>query len=56
MGGGETIAGRLTFMFEPSDAITWTVSANVATSDVPTGPYQSKPTTAVYDGTGPDPC
>jgi len=55
MGGGETIAGRLTFMFEPSDAITWTVSANVATSDVPTGPYQSKPTTAVYDGTGPDP-
>jgi len=55
MGGGETFAGRLTFMFQPSDAVTWTVSANAATSDVPTGPYQSKPTTAVYDGTGPDP-
>ncbi len=55
MGGGETIAGRLSFMFEPSDAVTWTFSANVATSDVPTGPYQSKPTIAVYDGTGPDP-
>jgi len=55
LGGGETLAGRLTFMFEPSDAVTWTISANVATSDVPTGPYQSKPVIAVYDGTGPVP-
>jgi iron complex outermembrane receptor protein len=55
MGGGETIAGRATLMLQPSDSVTWTFSANVATSDVPTGPYQSKPTIAVYDGTGPDP-
>ena len=55
MGGGETLAGRATLMFQPSDAVTWTVSVNAASSDVPTGPYQSKPVTAVYDGTGPDP-
>jgi iron complex outermembrane receptor protein len=55
MGGGETLAARATLMFQPSDAITWTISANAANSDVPTGPYQSKPTIAVYDGTGPDP-
>ncbi len=55
MGGGETIAGRATLMFQPSDAVTWTFSVNAATSDVPTGPYQSKPTIAVYDGTGPVP-
>ncbi len=55
MGGGETVAGRATLMFRPSDAVTWTFSFNAATSDVPTGPYQSKPVTAVYDGTGPVP-
>ena len=55
MGGGETVAGRATLMFQPSDNVTWTLSFNAATSDVPTGPYQSKPTIAVYDGTGPVP-
>jgi len=55
LGGGESIAARGTLLFEPSDNITFTVSVNVASSDAPTGPYQSKPTTAVYDGTGPVP-
>ena len=55
MGGGQTFAARATLMFQPSDAVTWTISANAANSDMPTGPYQSKPTIAVYDGTGPDP-
>jgi iron complex outermembrane receptor protein len=55
LGGGETIAARGILLFEPSDRMSFTVSVNVATSDVPTGPYQSKPTIAVYDGTGPVP-
>ncbi len=55
LGGGETIAARATLLFEPSERMSFTVSVNVASSDVPTGPYQSKPTTAVYDGTGPVP-
>jgi iron complex outermembrane receptor protein len=55
MGGGEHFAGRAILAFQPSDDITWTFTVNAATSDVPTGPYQAKPTIAVYDGTGPDP-
>ena len=55
MGGGETIAARATLVFRANDNLNFTFAANVATSDVPTGPYQSKPTTAVYDGTGPVP-
>ena len=47
MGGGEQFAARGILMFEPSDDVTWTISVNAATSDVPTGPYQSKPTIAV---------
>ena len=53
LGGGETLGVRASFLFEPSDKVTVNVSLNVANSDVPTGPYQSKATTAVYDGTGP---
>jgi len=55
LGGGETVAARAIFLYEPSDRASFSVSVNVANSDVPTGPYQSKPTTAVYDGTGPVP-
>ena len=55
MGGGETFAARASLLFEPNDDVSFSVSLNVASSDMPTGPYQSKPTTAVYDGTGPDP-
>ena len=55
MGGGESIVGRASLLFQLSDDVTFSVSVNVASSDMPTGPYQSKPTTAVYDGTGPVP-
>lgn len=55
LGGGETTAFRGTLLFEPSDSVAVTLSFNAAESDVPTGPYQSKPTIAVYDGTGPTP-
>jgi iron complex outermembrane receptor protein len=55
LGGGETVAVRGTLSFKPSDKVSFTVSVNAASSDVPTGPYQSKATTSVYDGTGPDP-
>ena len=52
MGGGQTTAARGILLFQPNDDVSVTLSVNYATSDVPTGPYQSKPTTAVYDGTG----
>ncbi|MFB3076467.1 MAG: TonB-dependent receptor plug domain-containing protein, partial [Lysobacterales bacterium] len=55
MGGGETVGFRGSLLFEPSDRLTVNLSVNVTNSDMPTGPYQSKPTTAVYDGTGPVP-
>ena len=55
LGGGETLAVRGTLSFRPSDEVSFTVSVNAASSDVPTGPYQSIATIAVYDGTGPDP-
>lgn len=55
LGGGRTIGGRGILLFEPNDDVSITFSVNFATSDVPTGPYQSKPVTAVYDGTGPVP-
>lgn len=55
MGGGETTAARGTLMYVPNEDVTFTFSLNAANSDVPTGPYQSKPTIAVYDGTGPVP-
>jgi iron complex outermembrane receptor protein len=55
LGGGETVAVRGTLSFKFSDEVSFTVSVNAASSDMPTGPYQSKATIAVYDGTGPDP-
>ena len=55
LGGGQTFAARGTLLYEPSERASLTISVNVESSEVPTGPYQSKPTTAVYDGTGPVP-
>jgi len=53
LGGGETTGVRASLLFEPSEKLSFNLSVNVAESDVPTGPYQSKAVTAVYDGTGP---
>lgn len=47
MGDDDTQAARLTLSFLPNDRTEITFSGNYATSEMNTGPYQSKPTTAV---------
>lgn len=49
LGGADTVAGRLSFAFKPSDAVQWNWSVNYAKSDVSTGPYQSKSTIGVVE-------
>lgn len=49
MGDDDTLALRGILQFRPSDALEWTVSINQARSELATGPYQSKPTIAVFD-------
>jgi iron complex outermembrane receptor protein len=49
MGDDDTLALRGILQFRPSDALEWTVSINQARSELATGPYQSKPTVAVFD-------
>lgn len=49
MADDDTLAVRGTLQFRPSEALEWTVSVNQARSEVSTGPYQSKPTIAVFD-------
>jgi iron complex outermembrane receptor protein len=49
MGDDDTLALRGILQFRPSDALEWTVSVNQAKSELATGPYQSKPTVAVFD-------
>lgn len=51
----ETTAMRGILQFEPSADLRFTLSGNWASSDVATAPYQSKPVSAVYDGSNPDP-
>ncbi len=55
MGDDDTIALRGILQFEPSDRLAFTFSVNYASTEVATGPYQSKPTIGVYDGSGPVP-
>lgn len=49
MGDDDTLGFRAILQFRPSDALEWTVSANRTRSELATGPYQSKPTIAVFD-------
>jgi iron complex outermembrane receptor protein len=49
LGDDDTFAGRLSFLFEPSDNLSINTSINYAKSEVSTGPYQSKSTIAVFD-------
>jgi iron complex outermembrane receptor protein len=49
MGDDDTLALRGILQFRPSDVLEWTVSINQARSELATGPYQSKPTIAVFD-------
>jgi len=55
LGETETIAVRGILEFDPSDSLRFTLSANYADTDLATGPYQSKPTSPVYNGSNPDP-
>ena len=55
LGGGETKAVRGTLEFDPLDILRLTLSGNYAKTTMPTGPYLSKPTIAIYNGGPPDP-
>lgn len=52
MDDDDTLAGRSTTLFEPSDTARITLQFNAARSRVSTAPYQSKPTIAVFDAGG----
>ena len=49
MGDDDTLALRGILQFRPNDRVDVTLSINTATSDIATGPYQSKPTIGVFD-------
>ena len=51
----ETFALRGILQFNPRDTLRLTFSGNWADTDMATGPYQSKPTSAVFNGSNPDP-
>ncbi len=55
LGETETKAVRGILEFDPNDDLRFTLSVNYAKTDMATGPYQSKPTTPVYNGSNPDP-
>jgi iron complex outermembrane receptor protein len=52
LGDDDTIAGRGTLAFRPTDNLEITVMGSYAKSEVATGPYQSKSTIAVVDEMG----
>ncbi len=55
LGDDDTLALRGILQFEPREDLRFTFSVNHAETDVSTGPYQSKPTSAVYSGSSPSP-
>lgn len=52
LGDDDTLAGRLTFLAEPSDGVKLILSGNYSRARMGTGPYQQKPTIAQYDVNG----
>lgn len=50
LGDDDTFAWRGILLFQPNDDLEITFSVNSASTDVATGPYQSKPTIAVFNG------
>jgi iron complex outermembrane receptor protein len=52
LGDDDTIAGRATLAFKPSDTLEVTLTGSYAKTDVATGPYQSKSTIAIVDEMG----
>lgn len=49
LGDDDTLAGRFTAVYQPTDRFYWRLSANVERSRLSTGPFQSKPTIAVFE-------
>ncbi len=52
LGDDDTLSGRFTMLLEPSETSQFIISANGSRSRVATGPYQQKPTIAVYNAAG----
>ncbi len=52
LGDDDTQAARFSLLFTPSDKLNISVSANYASSEVATGPYQSKSTIGVLNDDG----
>ena len=52
LGDDDTMAGRATLAFKPSDTLEVTLMGSYAKTDVATGPYQSESTIAVVDDMG----
>ena len=52
LGDDDTLAFRGSLLFEPNDDLSISLSANIASTDVATGPYQSKPTIGIYNAAG----
>ena len=52
LGDDDTLAFRGSLLFEPNDDLSISLSANIASTDVATGPYQSKPTMGIYNAAG----
>ncbi|MDJ0927359.1 MAG: TonB-dependent receptor [Gammaproteobacteria bacterium] len=53
LGDDETLGLRGILQFDATDTLRFTISGNYSDTEVATGPYQSKPTSAVYDGSNP---
>jgi len=52
MGDDNTLAGRITTLFEPNDGVRLLLSANAARTRMASAPYQQKPTIGIFDAAG----
>jgi iron complex outermembrane recepter protein len=52
LGDDDTLAGRVTTLFEPSDGARILLSVNAARTRMATAPYQQKPTIGIFDAAG----
>jgi len=52
MGDDDTLAGRMTTLFEPNDSARVLLSVNAARTRMATAPYQQKATIGVFDAAG----
>jgi iron complex outermembrane receptor protein len=52
LGDDDTLAGRITTLFEPSAGARLLLSVNAARTHMATAPYQQKPTIGIFDAAG----